>query len=109
VINHNVRVTVLRVSGNRVRLGIEAPENIHVVRDELLGGSDQGPASGGQPAPRSPDLGRQGVAPNLGHSRREPRGNEESRFPRSPRGNASRLSRMIERRHRLRGPLRGNA
>ncbi len=28
-------VTVVRISGDRVRLGIEAPENVAVVRDEL--------------------------------------------------------------------------
>ena len=36
VIGENVRITVLKVKGNTVRLGIEAPREIHVVRGELV-------------------------------------------------------------------------
>ncbi|MDI3340320.1 MAG: carbon storage regulator CsrA [Sphaerobacter sp.] len=35
VINGNIRVTVLSVEGERVRLGIDAPRSIPVVRQEL--------------------------------------------------------------------------
>ncbi len=35
VIGDNIRVTVLKVKGNTVRLGIEAPREVHVVRGEL--------------------------------------------------------------------------
>jgi len=35
VINENIRVTVLSVKGNQIRLGIEAPENVHVHRQEI--------------------------------------------------------------------------
>ena len=34
-IGENVRITVLKIKGNTVRLGIEAPRNIRVVRGEL--------------------------------------------------------------------------
>ena len=35
VIGDNVKVTILKVKGNTVRLGIEAPRNVRVVRGEL--------------------------------------------------------------------------
>lgn len=35
VIDGNVRITVVRVSGNRVALGVEAPDNVRVLRGEL--------------------------------------------------------------------------
>ncbi len=35
VIGGNIRLTVLRVKGNTVRLGIEAPRDIRIVRGEL--------------------------------------------------------------------------
>ena len=35
VIGDNVVITVLKIKGNTVRLGIEAPRDVHVVRGEL--------------------------------------------------------------------------
>jgi len=35
VINGDVRLTIVKVSGNRVRLGIEAPSDVTVTRSEL--------------------------------------------------------------------------
>lgn len=35
VIGNNIVVTVKRVSGNRVRLSVEAPADVSVVRQEL--------------------------------------------------------------------------
>ena len=35
VINHQITVTVVRLSGNRVRLGIEAPEEVSIKRGEI--------------------------------------------------------------------------
>lgn len=34
-LGEGIVVTVVRISGDRVRIGIEAPENVAVVRDEL--------------------------------------------------------------------------
>ena len=36
VINNDIRFTVLSVSGNQVRIGIEAPENIIILREEII-------------------------------------------------------------------------
>lgn len=35
VIQDDIRVTVVRVKGNQVRLGIEAPEHVKIRREEL--------------------------------------------------------------------------
>ncbi|MFK3943941.1 carbon storage regulator CsrA [Pseudomonas monteilii] len=35
VINDNIRVTVLSVKGNQIRLGVEAPEDVPVHRQEI--------------------------------------------------------------------------
>jgi len=43
-IGDNVTVTILRVKGNAVRIGVEAPRNIRVVRGELPPKSDDRPA-----------------------------------------------------------------
>jgi carbon storage regulator len=36
VIDQHIKITVLEVRGNQIRLGIEAPREIPVVREELL-------------------------------------------------------------------------
>ena len=36
-IGDRVVITVLEIRGNKVRIGIEAPEDIHVLRSELQG------------------------------------------------------------------------
>jgi carbon storage regulator len=36
VIGEGIVLTVLRIEHGRVRIGIEAPPDVHVVRDELL-------------------------------------------------------------------------
>jgi carbon storage regulator len=36
-IGENIAITVVRISGGGVRIGIEAPEELVVVRDELRG------------------------------------------------------------------------
>lgn len=36
VINENIVVTIVEVRGDRVRLGIEAPRSVPVVREEVL-------------------------------------------------------------------------
>ena len=35
VIDENVTIVINKVSGNRVSLGIEAPEDVHIMRGEL--------------------------------------------------------------------------
>lgn len=35
IIGENIRVVVNRVAGNRVTLGIQAPDDVHIVRGEL--------------------------------------------------------------------------
>lgn len=42
-LGESIVVTVVRVSGDRVRLGIEAPANVVVLREEIA--SDGNPAS----------------------------------------------------------------
>lgn len=34
-IGDNIKVTVVRISGNRVRISIEAPQEVKIIRDEL--------------------------------------------------------------------------
>jgi len=73
VIQGNIMVTILRVERDRVKLGISAPEEITVLREELLernGGKREGRANPGEkgtppPFPRShfpsrPDRAREG-------------------------------------------------
>lgn len=36
VVGHDVTVKVLGVSGNQVKIGIEAPREVSIMRDELL-------------------------------------------------------------------------
>ena len=35
VIDNNITITVLEVAGNRVKLGVEAPSDVRVLRGEL--------------------------------------------------------------------------
>ena len=37
VIGEDITVTILEVQGNRIRLGIEAPKEIPIKREELIG------------------------------------------------------------------------
>ncbi len=46
VINNNIKVTVVEIRGDKVRLGIEAPKNIPVHREEIYNQIN------GQPSPR---------------------------------------------------------
>lgn len=36
VIGDNITVTVVEVNGNRVRLALDAPDDVHILRAELL-------------------------------------------------------------------------
>ncbi len=46
----NVAVQVVKILGNAVRLGIEAPDDVPVYREELLKGQEEGSAAGRRPA-----------------------------------------------------------
>ena len=45
VISDKITLVVNRISGNRVLLGIDAPDDVHVVRGELLAFCDEFPAN----------------------------------------------------------------
>jgi carbon storage regulator len=73
-IGDDVCVTVVRLEGGQVRLGIDAPRDVAVVRAELLDGRDRGPRSdelGGTPPPMSFRT-RPAGAPGTGIRRRGP-------------------------------------
>jgi carbon storage regulator len=53
IINGNTRIKVLTILGRQVRLGIEAPNQISVIREELLE-SDRIPADDAPKAARPP-------------------------------------------------------
>lgn len=56
VIGDNVVITVNRISGNRITLGIEAPRDVRIVRGELEPKSDAAPSrTGRQVAPAERD------------------------------------------------------
>jgi carbon storage regulator len=37
VIGSDISITVVKIDGNQVRLGIEAPRGVSILRDELVG------------------------------------------------------------------------
>lgn len=54
VIDGNTRITVLDIRGNQVRLGIEAPEKIGILREELCSEIRAVEQKGGPASPASP-------------------------------------------------------
>lgn len=57
VIDGCIRVTVLSIRGNQVRLGIEAPERVEIYREELCRPDREARPSGRSPMPvASPGL-----------------------------------------------------
>jgi len=51
VINNNIKVTVVEIRGDKVRLGIEAPKNIPVHREEIYNQINGQPNPGGAVTP----------------------------------------------------------
>jgi len=43
-IGHNIRVRILAIKGAQIRLGIEAPKDLPVVREEIIDTSPDKPA-----------------------------------------------------------------
>lgn len=41
IVGQDVKITVIRVEGNQVRIGIEAPNDVRILRGELTGESDE--------------------------------------------------------------------
>jgi carbon storage regulator len=72
-ISDNIRITVLRICGNQVQLGVEAPENIKIIRQELSGSGDADPEVGEPTVPRSPYGKETAGEPVRDSSRRESR------------------------------------
>ncbi len=59
MIGHDVEVSVLAVSGDKVRLGISAPRSVPVFRKEIyveINGDQTGDVAGGEPAPKFDDV-----------------------------------------------------
>jgi len=89
-IGPNITLTVLRVKGKTVKLGIEAPENISVVRHELLlRSADPG---GGEETFGAPSDG-QGSAMSDNSGAGAPESRSASRQPASSQAPASRPNR----------------
>ncbi len=53
-IGADISITVLRVKGGQVRLGVNAPKNVSVQREEIFGQPGAGPAGS---APAADDAG----------------------------------------------------
>ena len=63
-IGDDICVTVVRVEGGQVRLGIDAPREISVVRAELVGGRERPRLRGNEPATAGPEGGRLRYSPS---------------------------------------------
>ncbi len=78
VLNGTITIHVLAVEGERVKLGINAPPEVVIVRSELLEGQGAGPASSLPGAPIPPREPRP-------YTYRDPDGQRPYREPREPR------------------------
>ncbi len=57
VIDGGIKVTVISVRGEKVRLGFEAPDHIGIAREEILGEFDEVPPMTLDELAEEPDLG----------------------------------------------------
>ncbi|RUL86096.1 carbon storage regulator [Tautonia sociabilis] len=62
MVGDSIRITVVAIAGGRVRLGIDAPQDVAVIRGELARTEDSsGPPGGDPPTAPNPDAaGRSG-------------------------------------------------
>ena len=44
-IGNDIKITILRVKGNTIRIGIDAPSDVRVIRSELKAMAEDGPAN----------------------------------------------------------------
>ena len=54
VIGDNITLTVVEVQGNRVRIGIDAPDQVRILRGELAGWPEEPAACAGPADPACP-------------------------------------------------------
>ena len=67
-IGDDICVTVVRVEGGQVRLGIDAPREISVVRAELVAGRTGPRLRAGEPLPANPEADRLRYSPSEAHA-----------------------------------------
>ncbi len=60
-IGDHIKVTILRIKGNTVRIGVEAPDDVRIVRGELPRFEDPVESSSGRTAPQVRELNRTDV------------------------------------------------
>ncbi|QGJ69212.1 Translational regulator CsrA [Planctomycetales bacterium 10988] len=46
VIGDQIKIKVVKIDGNKVRIGIEAPENVRILRQELVSGFEESESEG---------------------------------------------------------------
>ena len=49
MIGSDIRITVVRVEGNQVRIGVEAPQDVRILRGELLEDSSETASASDRP------------------------------------------------------------
>ncbi len=54
IVGDNVRITVISVKGNQVRIGVEAPRSVSVQRQEIVGKKDLAPEEDSEKIPAPP-------------------------------------------------------
>ncbi len=54
IVGDNVRITVISVKGNQVRIGVEAPRSVSVQRQEIVGKKDLAPEDNSEKIPETP-------------------------------------------------------
>ena len=54
IVGDNVRITVISVKGNQVRIGVEAPRSVSVQRQEIVGKKDLAPEEDSEIIPEPP-------------------------------------------------------